>query len=167
MRRTIVMMAAAMAVVGSLAAADLNMPPGKWWENERLSARIGLTAEQRERIDGLVYGHALRMIDLNADVKRAELELANQVDQPGFDPAAVRAAFAAFQKARQALELERFEMLLAVRGVLTAEQWGAIQEMQKELRRRRWSPEGRPEPGTPPAGRRGGPSPGEPGAPPG
>jgi Spy/CpxP family protein refolding chaperone len=97
------------------------------------------------------------MIDLNADVKRSELELVNQVGQAEFDADQVRAAFAGFQTARTALEAERFEMLLAVREVLTVEQWAMIQEMQKEMRRRRFSQERRPQQGRPQQDRLGGP----------
>jgi Spy/CpxP family protein refolding chaperone len=138
MRRAILTVVA-LAFCTAIGANEFNLPPGKWWENERLSQRIGLSSEQREQIDELVYDHAHRMIDLNADIKRTELELANLVGQPEFDSDRVRTAFSAFQQARHALEMERFEMLLAVREVLSTEQWGLIQEMQKEMRRRRMS----------------------------
>ena len=141
MRRVVVVMAA-LLVSGYLVAADFNLPPGRWWENERLIERVGITEDQRQQIKDLVYEHAHRMIDLNADVKRAELELANLVAQQQFDVDGVRVAFAEFQKARQALELQRFEMLLSVRELLTAEQWQTIQDIRSEFRRRQMSSEG-------------------------
>lgn len=156
MKRAVVL-ALLIASTGMLAANEFNLPPGKWWEDEHLTARIGLTDDQREQINGLVYDHAHRMIGLNADVKRAELELASLVGQPEFEADRVRAAFAAFQKARQALERERFEMLLAVRETLTSDQWQTIQELQKEMRRRRWSEERGPQQRRPPVERFGGP----------
>jgi Spy/CpxP family protein refolding chaperone len=113
-----------------------DLPPGKWWENERLTARLALTAVQKSRIDALVYNHALRMVDHNAAVKRAEIELAALVERAPFDPAPVRAAFTAFQKARTQLENERFEMLLAVRQVLSVEQWGELQRLRRDAERR-------------------------------
>jgi Spy/CpxP family protein refolding chaperone len=82
------------------------------------------------------------MIDLNADVKRSELELVNLVAEPGFEDAAARKAFAGLVAARTALETERFEMLLSVRGVLTPEQWAQIQEIRREVRRGRERPQG-------------------------
>jgi Spy/CpxP family protein refolding chaperone len=135
MRRALLVIAVVM-VTGSVLAAEFNLPPGKWWENERLIRHINLTDEQRQQINGLVYEHAHRMIDLNADLKRAELELATLVGQPEFDAGQVRTAFGAFQQARQSLDLERFEMLLSVREVMTAEQWQKIQEIRNEYRRR-------------------------------
>lgn len=158
MRRLVLTLVFVM-VAGWSAASEFNLPPGKWWENERLIRHISLTEEQREQIDGLVYEHAHRMIDLNADVKRAELELANLVGQSEFDADQVRAAFASFQAARANLEQQRFEMLLSVRGVLTAEQWRRIQELRNELRRRQMSSERGQQRGRPPADRFGGPPP--------
>ena len=140
-RLMLVILACAAAI--SAAATELDLPPGRWWEDERLGARIGLAAEQRAEIRDLVYEHARRMIDLTAAVRRSELELARVVEPPDFEPAAARRAFAGLQEARRALEDQRFEMLLAVRGVLTAEQWVTIQELRRAERRER---EGRPGP---------------------
>ncbi len=124
--------------VASLAAAqEFNLPPGKWWENERLAAAIDLTDDQRAEIRELVYGHAHRMIDLKADVQKSELELANLVMNSDFEPAEAREAFAGLQKARQALDMERFEMLLGVRALLTDEQWQKIQEIRRRFRENR------------------------------
>jgi Spy/CpxP family protein refolding chaperone len=147
MMMTLMVLAAATAV----AAADFNLPRGKWWENERVVQRIGLTQEQQGVISGLVYKHALRMIDLNAGVKKAEFELGEIVVRDDFDPAAVRKAFGSFQAAKQRLENERFEMLLAVRGTLTAAQWKDLLEIRRHLERMR--EDRRPGDGAPGGGR--------------
>ncbi len=130
----IVVLLAAAATAG---AADFNLPHGKWWENERVIQRIGLTEDQQVAISDLVYQHALRMIDLNAGLKKAEFELGDLVGRDEFDPAAVRKSFGLFQAAKQKLENERFEMLLAVRGELTAEQWRSLLEIRRYLERMR------------------------------
>jgi len=147
MMMTLMVLAAATAV----AAADFKLPHGKWWENERVVQRIGLTEEQQGAISDLVYDHALRMIDLNAGVKKAEFELGDIVVRDDFDPAAVRKAFGAFQAAKQRLENERFEMLLAVRGTLTAAQWKDLLEIRRHLERMRENR--RPGDGAPGSGR--------------
>ena len=118
-------------------AQEFDLPEGRWWENERLATRIDLTDDQREQIRDVVYEHAHRMIDLGANLRKAELELANLAAVPEFDATAARAAFGRFQEARRALETERFEMLLAVRGVLTTEQWLEIQRIKRHLRQER------------------------------
>ena len=126
-----------LAVVAPLAANDFNLPPGRWWEDQRLVNRIELTEEQQEHIRDVVFTHARRMIDLKANVDKAGLDLASSVDQEVFDPEPVRAAYAAFQTARQKLENERFEMLLEVRQVLTYEQWQKIEEIKRRMKQNR------------------------------
>jgi len=126
----IVVLLAAAAAAG---ATEFDLPRGKWWENERVVQRIGLTEEQQKAIGGLVYQHALKMIDLNAGLRKAEFELGDLVDRDELDPSAVRKSFASYQAAKQKLENERFEMLLAVRGELTAEQWRSLLEIRRQL----------------------------------
>ena len=133
MMMTMVLLAAATAVV----AADFNLPHGKWWENERVVQRIGLTEAQQKTISDLVYEHAMRMIDLNAGLKKAEFELGDLVDRDEFDAEAIRKSFASFQAAKDRLEYERFEMLLAVRAELTAEQWKQLLEIRRYIERNR------------------------------
>ena len=122
---------------GALFAAGLELPHGKWWENDRIVARVKLTEEQQAAIGALVFDHARRLIDLNAGLKKAELDLAELVDRDDFDTTAIRKAFNGFQDARRRLENERFEMLLSVRGNLSAEQWNELLEIRRTLDRMR------------------------------
>lgn len=125
------------------AARPFDLPPGKWWENQRLVAHIQLSPEQQEAIRELVYEHARRMVDLNANVEKSKLALENEVDQEDFVPERVRKAFTTFQNTRRELELERFEMLLSVRQLLTAEQWDkliGVRDRLQQMRQRRDRP---------------------------
>ncbi len=83
--KRMMMIVVLVAAATSAGAADFNLPHGKWWENERVVQRIGLTEEQQKAISDLVYQHALRMIDLNAGLKKAEFELGDLVDRDDFD----------------------------------------------------------------------------------
>lgn len=126
-----------LSVVGPLTANDLDVLPGKWWDDERIANHLELTEEQREQIRAIVFEHARLMIDLKADLDKAGLDLAASVDQEVFDPAPVRAAHAVFQTARRKLENERFEMLIEVRQILTYEQWQKIQDVKRRLQQNR------------------------------
>jgi Spy/CpxP family protein refolding chaperone len=137
MKRALII-AVVLAMVGPLVAADeFDLPPGRWWENPRFVSHIGLSDEQQSEIREVVFAYARRMIDLKADVDKAGLDLASTVDQQDFDPAPVRAAYAAFQTARHKLENERFEMLLEVRQLLTYEQWRKIEEIKQRVMQNR------------------------------
>lgn len=124
-------------VASPLMANELDVLPGKWWEDERIVNHMELTEEQREQIRDIVFEHARLMIDLKADFDKAALDLAATVDQEVFDPAPVRAAHAVFQTARHKLENERFEMLIEVRQILTYKQWQKIQEVKRRMQQNR------------------------------
>ncbi len=127
----------AMTAGGLLWAGSFRMPPGRWWDNPRLVRYLNLTPDQQSKIHDMVFDHAERMIDLNAAVKRAELQLGDLAQRDTFDEKAVRAAFAKLQEARRNLENERFELLIAVRKILTADQWKKLATLREEIRRRR------------------------------
>ena len=146
---------ALLAAVLPLAAQELELPPGKWWEDQRLAERVGLSSDQQQQIRDLVYRGARRMIDLKAAVDLAGLDLAEVVNSSDFDAEAVRAAYAVFQNARHRLENERFEMLLDVRQVLTTEQWRKLQELKRRVQQNRGQqrrPVQRPQGERPPGG---------------
>jgi Spy/CpxP family protein refolding chaperone len=135
--KTVMIGALVLAAGSALWARDFNLPPGKWWENPTLVERLKLTDEQQGVIRDKVFDHALKMIDLKANVERRELELSDRVERSDFDPGQVRNAFQALQQARQRLESEHFELLLAIRQILSPEQWQALQELREERRRER------------------------------
>lgn len=136
MKRLMVFLAVLAATVPA-AAQEFDLPPGKWWEDQRLASRIGLSEDQQQQIREVIYERARRMIDLKADVDKAGLDLRAAVDQQQFDPAPVRAAYAVFQTARHKLEVERFEMLLEIRQILTYEQWQQIEEIKRRIQQNR------------------------------
>lgn len=142
MRRALMTLLLLAGVARPGLAGDLDLPDGRWWDEPAVVERVGLTDQQRETIRNLIYQHARTMIDYNAAVTRAELDLKQLVGRSEIDPKAVRTAFATFQDARRRLETERFEMLLGVRMVLTPEQWDTIQQLRRRLRQRLDQPPG-------------------------
>lgn len=153
MQRTILtIVIGAISALAVAPAGAVDLPPGRWWENERLVRHLQLTSEQQQSIQDLVYDHAQRMIDLNAAVERTKLDLERTTKAERLDVDATRAAFAAFQQARTNLERERFEMLLAVRQILTDAQWQELLSLRERLENlRRHRQDGRPLSGGPPS----------------
>lgn len=144
--------AAALLLMGAgVQAQGLGVPPGKWWERPRVVEELGITSEQKQRLEAVTYQSARAMIDLKSAVDKAELDLRVAGDGEPFDPRSARQAFVALQQARQRLETERFELLIKVREVLTREQWQQLREMTQALRER--IKERRPD-GPPAAGNR-------------
>ncbi|MEJ2189395.1 MAG: hypothetical protein P8Y93_08235, partial [Acidobacteriota bacterium] len=63
----------------TLWATEFDLPPGRWWDDQRLVERVGLSEQQQERIGEIFFESAQRMIDLSATVKKAGLQLAEVV----------------------------------------------------------------------------------------
>ncbi|HVN76836.1 MAG TPA: periplasmic heavy metal sensor [Thermoanaerobaculaceae bacterium] len=126
---SIVVLAAA-----TVSAQPFSVPVGKWWERPRIAARLGITQDQVGRLNAATYPHAKAMIDLKASVEKATIDLQAASEAEPFEAERARIAFAALQQARQRLETERFEMLLKVRAILTAEQWTRLQDLVRERR---------------------------------
>lgn len=100
---------------------------GRWWANRELTAKIGLADDQVKRMDGIFDQNRLALVDLEGNVRKAELSLEPllQSDQP--DEAKITAQIDKTAQARAELEKSHARMLLAIRRVMTAEQWGKLQ----------------------------------------
>jgi Spy/CpxP family protein refolding chaperone len=131
-----VVAAAVVAAAGSAWAQPLAVPPGRWWERERVAAELALTAEQRSALDEMALAHAKTMVDLKGEVEKAELDVRVASEAEPFDAKRAREAFGVLQQRRSRLEQERFEMLLKVREVLTAEQWKKLAGLVRDVVRR-------------------------------
>lgn len=128
--------AGVLALAATTAGAQpMGMPPGRWWERPRVVSELGLTADQRRTLDEVALAHAKTMVDLKGEVEKAELDVRVAADAEPFEAQRVRDAFAVLQQKRSRLETERFEMLLKVRQVLSAEQWRKLTQFVSEIRR--------------------------------
>jgi hypothetical protein len=48
---------------------------GHWWNNPKAIEHLKLTDEQRKTFDGILLAHREKLIDLHANVEKAELEM--------------------------------------------------------------------------------------------
>jgi periplasmic protein CpxP/Spy len=102
-------------------------PPGRWWTDPALIQKLGLTADQQKRIDGLFQQNRLKLIDLSAGLQKEEaiLEPLLEADRP--EESQVLAQIDRIAQARAELEKANARMLLGFRGVLTLDQWKKLQ----------------------------------------
>jgi Spy/CpxP family protein refolding chaperone len=101
---------------------------GKWWKNSELMQKIGVKEDQVQSIEKIFQEHRVQLIDLHAalDKQEAILEPLIEADQP--DEAQVLAQIDKVAQARAGLEKSNAQMLLAVRRVLTVDQWKKLQD---------------------------------------
>ncbi len=104
---------------------------GRWWNNPRVIERLKLTDEQRKEFDNILLQHREKLIDLRANVEKAELQMEPLVraDQP--DEAKILAQIDQVAQARAELEKANARYLLALRSKLTPEQWKEVQEFRE------------------------------------
>jgi periplasmic protein CpxP/Spy len=103
------------------------MEHGRWWDNPRISQQIGISDDQKKKMDDIFQQHRLRLIDLNAAVEKQEaiMEPLIQADQP--DETKILSQIDAIAQARAELEKDRARMLFSIRQTLTPDQWKKLQ----------------------------------------
>jgi periplasmic protein CpxP/Spy len=120
---------------------------GRWWNNPRVIERLKLTDDQRKAFDQILLDHREKLIDLHANVEKAELAMEPlvQADQP--NESAILAQIDKVAQARAELEKAHARYLLALRSKLTPEQWKQVQDLRRNRDGMRdgggWGPGGR------------------------
>jgi Spy/CpxP family protein refolding chaperone len=117
-------------------------------------SKIGVSDEQVQRIEKIFQDHRLDLIDLHAALEKQEAVLTPLigVDQP--DESQVIAQIDKIAQARANLEKSNAQMLLAIRRVLTVEQWKKLRDLPgiaSTLTGPRFGPPAVPPPGPPPS----------------
>jgi Spy/CpxP family protein refolding chaperone len=104
-------------------------PGRKWWKDSDLMKKIGVSDAQIQKIEKIFQDHRLELIDLHAalDKQEAILEPMVEADQP--EEAQVIAQIDKVAQARANLEKSDAQMLLAIRRVLTVDQWKKLREL--------------------------------------
>ena len=105
---------------------------GRWWDIPRIATQLKLTADQQKAMDTILYDHREKLIDLQANLEKAELAMQPlmSADQP--DEAAIDAQIDKVVTARADLERANARFLLAVRMKLTPDQWKQVQNFRAE-----------------------------------
>lgn len=100
---------------------------GAWWKNSDVVKELGLSDAQVKQIEQTFLDHRLKLIDLRAELERQELRFQPLIDAEQPDEAKVGAQLDAVLAARGRLEKAHAMMQLAIRRVLTIEQWKKLQ----------------------------------------
>ena len=103
--------------------------PGKWWKDSALMKKVGVSDEQVQRIEKIFQDHRLQLIDLHAALEKQEAILEPMVEADRPDEAQVTAQIDKVAQARANLEKSNALMLLAIRRVLTIDQWKKLRDL--------------------------------------
>jgi len=119
----------------ALAQPSLHMQlPGRWWRNAQTAERLGLSADQQKRMDGIFDQNRPNLIDLAAALDKEEAALEPLVDADPPDTARIRAQIDRVAQARAELEKANANMLLGLRVVLSQAQWRNLQAVPQRPR---------------------------------
>ena len=129
------------------------IPPGPWWKNSEIVQKINLSDAQVQQIEGIFEQNRTTLENAGQAVKNAEMALKPMVDAEPLNDAQINAQLDTIAQARMNLEKTHAQMLLAIRHVLTHDQWTALQSLGPpekprmfEYRMRKPAPDGTAKP---------------------
>ena len=96
---------------------------GRWWDNPQVAKDLNLAADQKQKMDDVFQQSRLKLIDLHASLQKEEAILDPLISADAPDESRILAQIDRVAQARAELEKSNARMLLAVRQVLTADQW--------------------------------------------
>jgi Spy/CpxP family protein refolding chaperone len=102
-------------------------PMGKWWKNSQMVQKLGLNDAQVQQIEKIFQDHRLQLIDLQANLQKQEAILQPLVEADRPDESQVSTQIDKVAQARANLEKSHALMLLAIRKVLTVDQWKTLE----------------------------------------
>ena len=119
--------------------------PGRWWDNPNVAQQVGVTDDQKKKLDDIFQQHKLQLIDLKAAVEKQQAIMQPLIEAEQPDEAKILSQIDAIAQARANLEKDYARMLFSMRTVLTADQWKKLRGMaQNRMQRgdgmRKWGP---------------------------
>jgi Spy/CpxP family protein refolding chaperone len=112
----------------------LNLPTGlfdQFWNDPALAGDLRLTDVQRKQLQDATLAQRLALIDGGAEAMKAFARLSALFETDRLDDAAYKTQLTQLAAAVGKLVQDVGEMAVAPRRVLTAEQWGKLQSLQR------------------------------------
>jgi Spy/CpxP family protein refolding chaperone len=105
---------------------------GKWWKNSSLAQKLNLRDDQIKQLDSVFFEHRLKLIDDQAELEKQDLRLQALLDEDTPNEAQVGAQVDQALGAKSKLEREFTMMNLALRRVLSVEQWRQLKALRED-----------------------------------
>lgn len=110
---------------------------GPFWKNPKVVEELGLSDKQIEQLEQLHNDHARAMIPLESKMKLAHLDLQEVMDADRPDANKAKKAVDAVADAQQQIMQAQITHQLAVRQVLTVDQYNKLKTLRPERRQQR------------------------------
>ncbi len=101
-----------------------------WWSRPEIRRDLRLTPEQQREIQATVNQYRPHLIDIRAEVDKAEIDLEAQFDHDPVDMAKANQAIEQLIAARSDLTRTLSQLSLKLRAVLNQQQWQQLQRLR-------------------------------------
>jgi Spy/CpxP family protein refolding chaperone len=101
-----------------------------WWSKPVVARQLNLTNVQRQQIRSTVLQFRPHLIDIRAEVNKAEIDLQAEFDHDPVDQTKANQAIERLIAARADLTRTLSQMSLKLRTVLTEQQWRDLQRLR-------------------------------------
>jgi len=103
---------------------------GQFWNNPNVVKQLTLTDDQRKAMDGILQDHKMKLIDLKANLEKAEVAMGPMMKADTPDQRAIEAQIDKVVAARADLEKANARFLLDIRMQLKPDQWKQLQTLR-------------------------------------
>jgi Spy/CpxP family protein refolding chaperone len=103
---------------------------GRWWKNSELVKQVGVSDAQVKQMEKIFQDNRIPLIDAKAELERQEARLEPLMESDSPDEKQIASQIDKVAMARAGLEKTHALMLLAIRRVLTLDQWKKLQAIQ-------------------------------------
>ena len=117
-------------------AYGAEIPPGRWWKRPMVINELKLSSEQNRRLDEAFLGSRKKWIDLKGNVDKARLEMESLFERREYNEQELMEQFKRMDDAQRRLSEARFVFVLAVRKILTYEQFQRLMQLFQEYKRK-------------------------------
>lgn len=102
----------------------------RWWNKEEVAAKVGVTARQRSQLDAIADAAVNTTKEAARRYAQAYARLMSALSESEPKPDAVAAARVELEEASAAVLAASVDRLLAMREILSGEQWSILREVQ-------------------------------------
>ena len=124
-------------LLAATSAFSQQLPPGKWWRRPEIVQSLNLSNDQQDKLDEIFRAAASELIDLRAEVEKANIALRGELDRPQLDRVAIHRIATHLSDARAKLFDRELMMLVDMRGVLNDQQWNRMRNELNKLQQQR------------------------------
>lgn len=116
--------------------SSLGLAGGQFWNNQNIVKQLNLTDDQRKAMDGIMQDHRMKLIDLQANLEKAEVAMGPLLKADTPDRSVIETQIDKVVQARANLEKANSLFLLDLRMQLKPEQWKQLQTMRENRMQR-------------------------------